>query len=389
MSEIDLDDLADDLAELAPTEKKLGRSAREERIIAGFEDIQRFAAEHARLPRHGDENDIFERIYAVRLDRLRELEDCRNLLAQLDKGNFLNFETATSAKPSLNDLADELSDLEEAYDLSDLRHVRPVSERRAAEAIANRTACEDFETFKPLFLGVQAELDAGLRTTRPFELKAEIEQGRFFIVDGQKAYVAEKGELFSNAQGHVDARLRVIFDNGTQSNMLLRSLQRALHKDEAGRRITESLAGPLFGSERSEGDTESGTIYVLGSKSDHPEVAQHRTVLHKIGITGSKIGTRISNAKNDPTFLMAEVEIVATYDLFNINRVKLEKLIHRFFADARLDFSITDRFGNPIKPREWFLVPLSAIDDAVQRIQDGTISNFQYNRASARIERIN
>ncbi|HCE24050.1 MAG TPA: hypothetical protein DF282_16280, partial [Hyphomonas sp.] len=131
----------------------------------------------------------------------------------------------------------------ETSDITELRHVRSSAEKKAAEEIANRQKCEDFERFKPLFEQVQNEIDTGMRTTRPFERKAEIAPGRFFIVGGQKAYVAEMDEAFLTAQGMTDARLRVIFDNGTESNMLMRSLQRALHKDDAGRRITDSSAG--------------------------------------------------------------------------------------------------------------------------------------------------
>ena len=92
------------------------------------------------------------------------------------------------------------------------------------------------------------------RVTRPFELKAEIRPGAFFIVGGQIAYVAEMDEIFSNAQGRTDARLRVIFDNGTESGMLMRSLQRQLHDDDAGRRITDPAPGPLFADQAAEGE---------------------------------------------------------------------------------------------------------------------------------------
>ena len=260
-------------------------------------------------------------------------------------------------------------------------------EKRAAEEIANRERCENFDAFRALFGQVQADLDTGLRETRPFERKAEIAPGRFFILGGQKAYVAEMGETFPNHKRHIDARLRVIFDNGTESNMLMRSLQRALNKDEAGRRITEPTAGPLFADHTAEGDEASGTIYVLRSGSPLPIVAENRDVLHKIGVTGGKVERRIANAKLDPTFLMADVEIVATYDLFNINRSKLENLIHRLFDPARLDIEIKDRFGNSITPREWFLVPLHVINEAVGKIRDGTIAGYAYDPGTARLVR--
>lgn len=372
--------------------KAASRTPREERIIAGFEEIQRFVEEHGRPPRHGEERGIFERLYAVRLDRLRKLPECRELLFPLDNQGLLGgAEEARSAVPDEMDDDELLAELgveAELSQITELRHVRSTAEKRAAEEVANRARCEDFDKFKPLFEGVQKDLDSGARITRPFELKAEIVPGSFFIVGGQKALVAEKGEVFTNAQGRTDARLRVIFDNGTESNMLMRSLQRALNKDEAGRRITDPVAGPLFFSgDVADGDEASGTIYVLRSKSEHPMVAENRDLVHKIGVTNMSVQKRIAGAWLQPTFLMADVEIVATYELYNINRTKLENVIHRLFEPARLEIKIKDRFGNPVVPREWFLVPLFIIDEAVNRIKNGTIGGYRYDVNAAALVR--
>jgi hypothetical protein len=130
-------------------------------------------------------------------------------------------------------------------------------------------------------------------------------------------------------------------------------------------------------------DKASGTIYVLRSKSDHPFVAAHRDVVHKIGVTGGGLPARIAIAKLDPTFLMADVEIVATYKLYDINRTKLENLIHRVFDRARLDIEIKDRFGRPVIPREWFLVPVFVVNEVVERIKDGTITQYIYDPKTA------
>ncbi len=389
MSDLDLDELRDELAEFAQPEKKGGRSAREERIIAGFEEIQRFVDKHGARPQHGEDRDIFERLHAVRLDRLRALEECRSLLAPLDhQGLLTEAESVGAAPPESMDEDELLAELEGAAgssDITQLRHVRTSAEKRAAEEIANREKCEDFEQFKPLFEQVQKELSSGLRQTRRFERKSEIAPGRFYILGGQKAYVATMEEPFTNEHGNVDARLRVIFDNGTESNLLMRSLQKALQQDPAGRRIVEPSAGPLFADHNEEGDEASGIVYVLRSKSDHSTVVAHRDVLHKIGVTGGDVERRIANARLDPTFLMADVEIVATYELFNINRTKLENLIHRVFSPAQLDIEIKDRFGNPVIPREWFLVPPFVIDEAVERIKDGTITEYVYDPKVARL----
>ena len=378
------------LAELGvevETKKAISRTPREERIIAGFEEIQRFTEEQGRPPQHGESGDVFERLYAVRLDRIRELQECRELAEPLDHQGLLTGSVSTSPADT-DDLDDdallaELGIEVDAPPITELKHVRSTAEKKAAEDIANRDRCEDFDTFKPIFEQVQNELNNGLRETRPFEMKAEIEKGRFFIVSGQKAYVAEKGETTITDQGRTDARLRVIFDNGTESNMLMRSLQRALNKDEAGRRITEPTAGPLFSDQTIDGDEASGTIYVLRSKSDHPLVTDNRELVHKIGVTNMSVEKRIAGAHLQPTFLMANVEIVATYELYNINRTKLENLIHRIFEPARLEVEIMDRFGRPVVPREWFLVPLFVIKEAVERIKDGSISGYRYDPDSA------
>jgi hypothetical protein len=396
MSDLDLDELRAELDDFALPEKPGGRSPREERIIAGFEEIQRFVDQHGRAPQHGEDRDIFERIYAVRLDRLRALDECRAVLAPLDRQGLLTGSEVLTAAPAdemdEDELLAELGGAAGSTDITDLRHVRTSAEKRVAEEIANRESCPDFPKFKPLFAAVQRDLDQGARTTRPFVkdagfLKADINEGQFFILGGQIAYVAEVGETFKAPNGEQDARLRVIYSNGTQSNLLRRSLQRALYKDEAGRRITEPIAGPLFAGDSEDGDLASGTIYVLRSKSDHPVVAANRDVLHKIGVTGGDVKTRIANAKHDATYLLAEVEIIATYVLYNINRTRLENLIHRFFDPARLDIEIKDRFGHPVVPREWFLVPLFVVDQVVERIKDGTITTYRYDPIQATLVR--
>ncbi|MER8613978.1 GIY-YIG nuclease family protein [Mesorhizobium sp. M0435] len=392
MSDLDLDDLRAELDDFAQPEKKGGRSPREERIIAGFEEIQRFVERHGHPPLHGEDRDIFERLYAVRLDRLSALEECRLLLLPLDHQGLLQPASSAAggfAEPANDDeLLAELTGAAGAADITELRHVRTAADKRAAEEIANRTKCEDFDRFKPLFAQVRKDLDSGTRQTRPFQTMAEIKKGEFFIVGGQIAYIAEVGEEFMTEYDRRDSRLRVIYDNGTESDVLLRSLQRALHRDEAGRRITDPSAGPLFGGEADDGDLESGTIYVLRSKSNHPGIAPHRELIHKIGVTGGKVETRIANAALDATYLLADVEVIATYKLFNINRTRLENILHRVFSAAQLDLTIEDRFGNPVKPREWFLVPLPVIDEIVDKIRDRSIVKFKYNPKSARLELI-
>ena len=387
----DLELLSELGVDTAP-EVKRALTPRQERVIAGFEDIQRFVAEHGRAPQHGDDRDIFERLYAVRLDQLRKQPECREILVDLDTAGLLG--GAPDGQGAPTDLADDalLSELgieaDPVSDITQLRHVTSRAEKRAAEEIANREKCEDFEPFKALFDQVQKDLKDGLRQTRALGQSevtlAEIQPGNFFIVGGQLAYIAGSTEGFVTQYERNDRRVRVIYDNATEASVLSRSFQKALYRDETARRVSEQSAGPLFGNTAEPDDLESGTIYVLRSKSAHPYVEEHRQLIHKIGVTGQPVASRIANARNDSTFLLADVDVVAEYRLYNINRSKLETLIHRALGPARLDLSAGDRFGKTVQPREWFLVPLSAIDELVAKISDGSVTDFHYDPEQAR-----
>lgn len=407
MIEMDDDELAAALGidDLPPASSRY--TPEEERIMAGFEDIVRFVQTRGRLPEHGENRDIFERLYAVRLDRLRHLPDALALLAPLDSLGLLSGSAPIHAPAAtLND--DELL-AELGYntarattaapdsDITVLRHVRHSKERQAAETVAERQPCADFQQFEPLFIQAERELKAGIRQSRQFGRDSSFNVGNFFILGGLLVYVADKGEPLRTSNGEADARLRVIYSNGTESNLLMRSLQRALYKDEGSRMLTGTDMGPLFNQapapepelitdttpSETETGTETGTIYVLRSLSEHPYVAQHRDLIHKIGVTGGKVATRLASAAKDATYLLADVEVVATYTLHRLDRMKVEHLIHRVFSAAQLDLTIEDRFGHPVKPKEWFLVPLPLIDEAIQGIQDGTITHKVYDPHTA------
>ena len=373
--------------ELEP-EKQVKFTPREERIIAGFEDIQRFVEEHGRLPMHGEDRDIFERLYAIRLDRIRQLKDCMSLLEQFDKDGLLKVDGAAerAAEPESDEelLAALGVEAQGESDITKLQHVRSQTDRKAAEEIARREPCEDFAKYKPLFDQVKAELDSGKRQTLEFKQDAAaVEEGEFFVLGGIMAYVESIGELKKTDFDREDGRIRVIFANGTESNMLLRSFQRALYKTDNSRRI--STPPPMFTDEIDDADTESGHIYVLRSLSNDEFIAENRKAIHKIGVTGGSVKSRIANAKKDPTYLLAEVEIVQTFKLANINRKKLEQLLQRFFAPARIDMRLKDRFGSAVEPKEWFLVPLPAIGEAVELIMRGELHEYRYDESQAKI----
>jgi hypothetical protein len=395
-------DLLDELGVETEPVKGSAHSAREQRIIAGFEEIERFVEEHGRVPQHGEDRDIFERLYAVRLDRIRESPECLAVLLGRDPHGLLGkgsqdagqayalgedpveYRTgAAQAVLSDDELLAALGAGEgEGTDITDLRHVRPSAEKRAAEEIAQRTPCEDFEKFRPLFEQIEKEIRAGLVQTQPITAENRgIGKKDFFILNGVTLYVAEVGEPLKITASEVDRRLRLIFANGTESNLLLRSLQRAFYDDPSARRIVrpKEAAQLIFGGEWEPDDVEAGTIYVLRSKSDDPFIAANREVIHKIGVTGGEVKARIANARKDPTYLLADVEIVQTFRLANINRKKLEALLHQFFSPARLDVDLLDRFGEKVVPREWFLVPLPVIEEAIEKLRLGTIAYHSYD----------
>jgi T5orf172 domain len=382
----DLELLAELGVDLAP-EQSGQHSAKEERIIAGFEEIERFVAEQGRLPQHGEEHDIFERLYAVRLDKLRESAECRAVLEPLDSRGLLDVQADTSlaSEAEIDDETLLISlgiDPASEQDVTQLTHVRSRQEIKAAEEIAQRTPCQDFDRFKPIFDQVQRDLKKGARQTIKYQDNAAINPDNLFILNGQKILIAEMDKPFITDSGLPNCRLRAVYDNGTESDYLLRSLQRALNKDKASRRITnpDLSSLPLFSSQvAAADDLATGYIYVLRSQSDHPFIAKNRSIIHKIGVTGGDVKSRTANAKKDPTYLLADVEIVATFKLANINGQKLEALLHKVFDNARLELALPDRFGIPVQPREWFLVPLGVIETAIEKIKEGTIDQFRYD----------
>ncbi len=372
-------------------QKKISNSknSREEYVISGFEEIQVFFEKFKRIPENNAEKDIFERILAVRLNQIKINEEILNILKPLDNQGLIN---KVSLKDNFIDenLDDEhlLKELEinsEENNIFNLKFVRSSKDRKIAELFANREKCENFEDFKHCFDSLQTDLKKGLRKTSLIKQRPQIKKGMFFILNGLKTFVADVGDEFMQDYGISDARLYLVFDNGTESRMLLRSFQKALSLDEGARIIFNNDFGPLFSSHKEKDDQLTGTIYVLRSKSNNPFIEENRNLIHKIGFTTNTIQKRIVNAKLDPTFLMADVETVASYKLYNLKGSKFESLIQKIFSNAKLKIKINDRFGNAVSPEEWFLVPLEVIKDAIQKIIEGTITKYIYDPSLAKM----
>lgn len=392
MSRRTLDQLLLEDDELGLLNVKLGvvKATPQTRIERDFEEINEFIDRHKRLP--GDNSDkkpsITEYTLQIRLQSLREHPNIVENLLHLDRHNLLSVSAADPE--SLEDILAMDDDLlnESAENIFTIKHVR--SDVAKPDRVSVRKPCQDFDDYKPIFDKVVNELQLGIRKSMPFANEQEIEAGGLFILNGVMIYVAEVRDPHIR-NGKRNARLRLIFDNGTEGNNLLRSLATELYKDPNGRRISEPNAGPLFGGATSTvtvagaGDKITGCIYIVRSLSSLPEIAKLDGHLFKIGFTTGRFEDRISSAKDDPTFLLAPVHPVRTYDTINLNANKFEGLIHRFFSDAKLNIEIMDRFNKPFKPREWFLLPLPVIEQAIAMFLDGSIIRYKYDQKKCQI----
>jgi len=352
-----------------------------------FEELKSFIELNDREPDIEAIN-IHEAKLAARLSKLRSTPEALDALEPFDTQGLLGTKSSGEKKTELT-IDDVLSSdlLADDDDIFNLKHVTVGTKSQTASAdMATRKKCMDFDSFKPLFVRIQKELDEGTLETSGIKGIAEIQKGQAFILAGLIAYVAEMGEKHERRKGHHNARMRVVYSNGMESNLLLRSFGAALYKDKSARAIVPKDSGPLFIEEDSP-LYKTGIVYVLRSKSEEPSIVKHRDYLHKIGVTTSDVKKRVANAAKDATYLLADVEVVAEFTLYNMNLQATEKLLHTFFREAQADIQIPDRFGNMVKPKEWFFLPLSVIKEVVNILQNDDIRNYKYNANSISIVR--
>ncbi len=377
--------------------KNSNLSTEESRMRQAFEDICTFVDRMGFAPGGGPAErkiGISERMLQTRLKTYLENPSLAALLKDMDRHGLLESAHEVPQPKSLDDilaLDDEL--LSTPSDaLFTLKHAKGAPAK--PDMVSERARCADFENFKPLFDKVAQQLVTGERKSMKFANEQEIEAGGFFILNGVMVYVAEVRDPHIR-NGKKNARLRLIFENGTEGNNLLRSLATELYKDPNGRRISDPYAGPLFGpggatlqTAPNELDKRMGSIYVVKSLSALPEISRLDGQLYKIGFTTGSVEDRLRSAHEDPTFLMAPVLPVLTYEALNLNPNKFENIVHRFFAPARLDIEIMDRFGKAVRPREWFMLPLRLIEQTIPLIVDGSIVHYRYNHRACAVEKI-
>jgi hypothetical protein len=363
----------DDLGLLKIKPKASSASTSDERLVASFQEINDFVREVGHEPQ-ANNKDMREFILHSRLNALKEDNDKVEFLLDHDKFGLLGAtKPITSVEDIFND--DDLGILNDGPDsIFDIRHVP--KETTMPDYIAKRKPCKDFDKFEHLFKQCQADLASGKRKPWPFAKEQQIENGHFFVLNGILTLVVEVGKK-ETINGKTNARLRCIFENGTESDMLLRSLARELYKD--GRRVTEHEDKLLdgFNNITSE-DEETGYIYVLKSLSQKPEI-QSIGNLYKIGFSRIPVEERIKNAAQEPTYLMAPVSLVTAYRCYNLNPQKLEQLLHTFFGSACLNVDVFDNEGKRYIPREWFVAPLDVIEQAIHFLLSGEIVNYRYD----------
>ena len=258
--------------------------------------------------------------------------------------------------------------------------MRKVMAKKQADYVAQHKLCENFDDYRPLFAKVHQELKQGKRSLVRINKTATLAAGRFYYVGGQMLLLEQIGELKRSSNFLPDARTRCIYENGTESDILLQTLRKNVVGDGyAITELQEETEGAFFSNQDIASDDKvTGYVYVLSSLSEAPEIKAEKN-LYKIGFTSGSVEQRIANAENEPTYLMAPVKIVATYKVVNLNSQKFEDLVHQLLKHVQFQVTVFDDKGIEHQPKEWFIVPLPVVDAIIKKIMDGTIVGYAYN----------
>ena len=380
----------------------------DERLLDSFEEINKFIEENGHEPKANITNVSEYMLYA----RLKELRENAVKIAQLKEHDIYNLlppieddeiseETAKYTKSkkitSIDDLLsdDSLGILDtDTEGLFDFKHTPIEYERAQADFVARRRPCKDFDKYEHLFIEVQKDLAAGKRKLIDFK-QGNLKEGAYYVHKGILFYLEKinitRKEHYRDDGTRVreDGRTRCIFENGTESNMLKRSVEKILYAN--GRVVTENIDkvnekfAKQFGTITEE-DEEAGYIYVLKSRSEDKQIASIQN-LYKIGYSKTEVDERIKNAEKQPTYLMAPVTVVSIWKVYNLNPQKLEQLLHNFFGSSCLNVDVFDEKGIRHSPQEWFIAPIEVIDQAIELIKNGKIVNYKFDAENLTIVR--
>lgn len=368
-----------------------------DRLIDSFEDINTFFDKNKREP---NKSSMSEYGLMAKLKNFRENESQKKTLKPFDRHNLLGY--VAIEKPTIDDILNDeddfgLLDSDKDLDIFRFRHTPKPEDRAEADFVAQRKAIKDkdFEKYEEMFQKVHQEIKSGARKILPFRnIEKNLHVGDFYLMDGVLLYLEsanlkkEEWEQKSGNRVRIEGRTRTVFENGTFSNMLFRSLGKQIQK--SGKLITntyEKLEQGLFVNSGlvNDDDLQTGWIYVLKSKTDNSDISKIKD-LYKIGFASNSVDERIKNAKYEATYLFADVKKIATYKVYNRNADKLEGLLHRFFANACLDIDLFNEKGQRLNPREWFVVPFEVIEETIQLILNETIINYEYDPINKRIK---
>jgi hypothetical protein len=352
----------------------------DERLIASFIEINDFIEKNEKEPEIGA--GVQEHKLATRLKALRSDSKKTEILHNTDKFQLLSKETMSPS--SIEDILkeDELGifDIPDST-IFDIKNVPVTKKKEQADFVAKRKVCKDFSEYEQLFIDCQTDLASGARKLIKFESDKQIQENSFFILNGVLLFIESIGELKRNKYGKLNGRQRCIFENGTESKMLIRSLVKRLYENghAVSERLNETEDALLKNfNVISEEDEKTGFIYVLKSLSKDSKITSIDN-LYKIGFSTIPVEERIKGAENDPTYLMAPVSILTTFECFNLNPQKLEHLLHSFFGSSCLNMDIYDKEGKRHSPREWFIAPINVIEKAIKMIITGAIVNYKYD----------
>ncbi|WPQ63419.1 GIY-YIG nuclease family protein [Chitinophaga sancti] len=345
------------------------------RLIDSFEEISQFYSEHEREP---DTRNIVEFQLKSRLDAIRSNP---NKVRFLKKYDFYGLLAGAGVKDvGVNDILENDSlgilDEEDESDIFKLKFAKP-SERIKPDYLSRRKACKDFDLYEGMFKTIHGDLKSGQRRLIEFNEKSLL-PGRFFILNGVTFFLktidgkTEMNDFKSGGRNRFDGNTLCIFDNGTESDMLYRSLVKAMNLD--GFMVSEPVKR-VKNQVEEVNDIFNGYLYVLKSKSTNPHVSSIEN-LYKIGYTTNSVTQRINNAKNEATYLFSDVEVIATYRCLNIKTAAIENLIHVFFQAARLEVELNDIQGNLYIPKEWFSIPLKVIVTAIELIISNELEKY-------------
>lgn len=363
----------------------------DERLIESFLEINAFFEKNRREP---EATNITEFKLLSRLKALKNDAKKREFLKPHDIHNLLNTkEEIKSVADILKDDQFGILDTEETLSIFQLKNIPNSSERADADFVARRKPMKstEFKPYEALFKQVHKDIRERKRSIKRFySSEKNLKKGSYYILDGVLLFLEEidaelkEVELASGNRSRKDGRTRIIFENGTMSNMYFRSLgKQLLNNGHIVTKTEKETSKELFDSANAvnEDDLDTGWIYILKSKSTHKEIESINN-LYKIGYSTVPVPERIKNASKEATYLFADVEIVAAYKTYNLNTQKFEHLIHRFFAEACLNIDINDEKGRRITPREWFAVPLQIIDKVIQLTISGDIVNYRYDKVN-------